>query len=63
MGQTNEQQRHFIEWPIRELQGEVDSIQKCTEKSFAQKTIFIGLAYFSIIQSFLAETLFGCTFY
>ncbi len=27
MGQTNEQQRHFNEWPIRELHGEVDSIQ------------------------------------
>jgi hypothetical protein len=27
MGQTNEQQRRFNEWPIRELLGEVDSIQ------------------------------------
>jgi hypothetical protein len=46
MGQTNKQQRHFNEWPIRELQGEVDSIQKCTEKSFAQKTIILGLSLF-----------------
>ncbi len=27
MGQTNERQRHFNEWPISELHGEVDSIQ------------------------------------
>jgi hypothetical protein len=27
MGQTNEQQRHFNEWPISEWHGEVDSIQ------------------------------------
>jgi hypothetical protein len=27
MGQTNKQQRHFNEWPISELLGEVDSIQ------------------------------------
>jgi hypothetical protein len=27
MGQTNEQQRHFNEWPTSELHAEVDSIQ------------------------------------
>jgi hypothetical protein len=27
MGQTNEQQRHFNEWPISEWHGEEDSIQ------------------------------------
>jgi hypothetical protein len=27
LGQTNEQQHHFNEWPISELLGEVDSIQ------------------------------------
>jgi hypothetical protein len=27
MGQTNEQQRHFNEWLIGEMHGEVDSIQ------------------------------------
>jgi hypothetical protein len=27
MGQTNKQQRHFNEWPVSELRGEVDSIQ------------------------------------
>jgi hypothetical protein len=27
MGQANEQQRHFNEWPIRKLLGEVDFIQ------------------------------------
>jgi len=26
-GQTNEQQRHFNEWPISELHGKVDSIR------------------------------------
>jgi hypothetical protein len=30
MGQTNEQQRHFNEWPVSELHGEVDNQFKTT---------------------------------
>jgi hypothetical protein len=33
--QTNEQQRRFNEWPIRELLGEVDSIQTNLKLLFA----------------------------
>jgi hypothetical protein len=34
MGQTNEQQRHINEWPISELQREIDSIQTSLKNYF-----------------------------
>jgi hypothetical protein len=34
VGQTNEHQRHFNEWPISELHGEVDSIQNSLKLLF-----------------------------
>jgi hypothetical protein len=37
MGQTNEQQRHFNEWPISELHGEVDSIQTSLKQLFTSQ--------------------------
>jgi hypothetical protein len=37
MGQTNEQQRHFSEWPISELHEEVDSIQNSLKLLFTSQ--------------------------
>jgi hypothetical protein len=34
MGQTDEQQRHFKQWPISELYGELDSIQTSLKPPF-----------------------------
>jgi hypothetical protein len=39
MGQTNEQQRHFNEWPISELHGEVDSFQNSL--NYSTKMLFL----------------------
>ncbi len=37
MGQTNEQWRHFNEWPISKMPGEVDSIQTGLKLLFASQ--------------------------
>jgi hypothetical protein len=37
IGQTNEQRRHYNEWPINEVHGEVDFIQTSLKPLFASQ--------------------------
>ncbi len=46
MGQTNEQQRHFNEWPISELHGELDAFQT------SLKLLFILQQYLNVVSVF-----------
>jgi hypothetical protein len=58
MGQTNEQQRHFNEWPISELHGKVDSIQIQTSLKLLLPSSNNGMSSLSF-SSGQAETGFG----
>jgi len=58
MGQTNEQQRHFNEWPISELYGKVDSIQIQTRLKLLLPSSNNGMSSRSF-SSGQAETGFG----
>jgi len=60
MGQTNEQQRHFNEWPIIELQGEADSIQTIKTTFYQTPAIMECRLYLSAQNC--NQKMFGCIF-
>jgi hypothetical protein len=49
MGQTNEQQRPFKEWPISELQAEIDFIQSSLKLLFIPRNDGMSPLSFSSI--------------
>jgi hypothetical protein len=52
MGQTNEQQRRFNEWPISEFHVEVDSIQTSLKLRFTCSNIGMSSLTFSSARIF-----------
>jgi hypothetical protein len=52
MGQTNEQLRHFNDWPISELHGEVDSIQTSLQLLFTSQQEWNVVSAFQLSTTF-----------
>jgi hypothetical protein len=56
LGQTNETQRHFNEWPISELHGEVDSIQTSLKLHFYPPAIMeCRLCFSALVAKFIVS--------